>query len=46
MTGKPARLLKTAWTEAWERPGLARHAADAAAVHAHRRRDITHLPLR
>ena len=24
MTGKPARKLRTAWTEAWEQPGCAR----------------------
>ena len=30
MTGKPARQLRTGWTEAWERPE-ARAAADAAA---------------
>ena len=33
MTGKPARQLRTAWTEAWERARHARPAADAAAGH-------------
>ena len=33
MTGKPARQLRTAWTEAWEAPESPGHAADAAAVH-------------
>ena len=33
MTGKPARQLRTAWTDAWEGPDVARHPADAAAGH-------------
>ena len=33
MTGKPARMLRTAWTDAWEAPESPGHAADAAAVH-------------
>ena len=32
-TGKPARLLKSRWTEAWDAPRCARTAADAAAEH-------------
>ena len=31
MTGKPARQLRSAWTEAWDATGRARPAADAAA---------------
>ena len=33
MTGKPARQLRTEWTEAWERPTTPPTAADAAAGH-------------
>ena len=33
MTGKPARQLRTAWTEAWEGPDSPGTAADAAAGH-------------
>ena len=32
-TGKPCRMLKSEWTEAWERGRHARSAADADAVH-------------
>ena len=32
-TGKPCRMLRNDWTEAWEQPDSARPAADAAAVH-------------
>ena len=37
-TGKPARQLRTAWTEAWEAPESPGHAAHAAAVHPQRLR--------
>ena len=37
MTGKPARQLRTAWTEAWERPDAPPTAADAAPGPALRR---------
>ena len=46
LTGKHARMLKSAWTEEWERedtPGSARHAAPAD---PHRRRATTDLPGR
>ena len=37
MTGKPARQLRTAWTEAWERDDAPEDPADAAAGHLVRR---------
>ena len=37
MTGKPARQLRTSWTEVWERPDAARAAAPAAAANAGQR---------
>ena len=36
-TGKPARQLRSAWTDEWESPAVAGPAADAAAADAHRR---------
>ena len=38
MTGKPARQLRTGWTDAWERSGHARSVADAAPGHRVRER--------
>ena len=46
MTGKPARLLRTPWTEAWDGAGFAGPPADAASVHAERRCAGAHRPSR
>ena len=45
-TGKPARQLRSAWTDEWDVAGLAGHAADAAAADAHRRGVAAHRPRR
>ena len=47
-TGKPARQLRTAWTEAWEAPESPGTAADAAAVPPQRLRqpEDGHAPAR
>ena len=44
MTGKPARQLRTAWTDAWARGRHARPAADAVAGHAVQLRRAPHHP--
>ena len=44
LSGKPARQLRTEWTDAWERPDCPGLPADAVAVHARRRRDGARRP--
>ena len=44
-TGKPARQLRTAWTDEWDDPKNPDPLPDAAARHAHRRGPGPHEPL-
>ena len=44
-TGKPCRMLRNDWTDAWERPGHTRAARHAAAVHGHVRRGAARPPV-
>ncbi len=46
LTGKPARMLRSAWTDAWQEPDAPAAAADAAAERAGRRRAAPHPPRR
>ena len=45
-TGKPCRMLKNDWTEAWAQPDVARAARHAAAGNGDDGRDRAHQPLR
>ena len=45
-TGKPCRMLRNDWTEAWEAPDSPEAARHAAAVHGHVRRRRARPPLR
>ena len=46
MTGKPARMLRTAWTDEWDRPDTSGPARDAAADRAGHRTAGAHQPGR
>ena len=46
LTGKPARMLRSAWTDEWDTAGRAGPAADAAADAARRRGPAAHQPRR
>ena len=46
LTGKPARMLRSAWTDEWEGADVTRRPADAPAERARGRGPAPHLPRR